>query len=402
MADVDLVAGWDGLYWSGAEPPFLDALLVAVGVDQETATLSINAGVIGSLKWSIQLSTDTAPSISDILAGTNALDFGAETVSTPGAVVISATGLTADTSYIGYAVLFDADERPGPSTGQDSVYIVASDTFTTTAIGGGPAVEASIVFHAGFDSLATGALVNGTTYTVADGRVTGSTSGKGDISIVTTPTPYAGGKAFKAFLDDALEYRSELQLSGYPTFNATYPATPEGEELWIGFACYIATDYAFGPLGTSGMIVQWHTGPQPVAIDNPAWRIELENDGAISIYRRGQTFSNVKYACTGVTFDDIKGTFARFVVQFKYSKTNTGTVRLWINDTLVSPATLLNVQTWDASYTAYGHIKIGLYNGEAYSAATAAGTRTAYYDSIRIAEASSGGNYATVDPATYI
>lgn len=127
----------------------------ALATSGSTADLSVSTNEgNGTLYWYVSTS-GTAPSVSDLMAGTGSASFGNEAVSTTGLQTASATGLSGETSY--YAHFYHVDAAGNGSS-------IATSSSFTTPINLGP----ELVTNGAFDS--DTAWNKGTGWTIAGGK----------------------------------------------------------------------------------------------------------------------------------------------------------------------------------------------------------------------------------------
>lgn len=100
---------------------------IQTGTTTATLTVSTNEAN-GTLYWFASTSA-TPPSGANLKAGTGAVQFGTQAITTTGVKTVNVTGLTAGTAYYSYFLHRDA-------AGNDST-ISSADGFTTTALGAG-------------------------------------------------------------------------------------------------------------------------------------------------------------------------------------------------------------------------------------------------------------------------
>ena len=426
---VALIPSWDGLYWTGSAPPFVPAVLAAASVSQTGATITANLGVgNGRFYWGVYLSSDPAPTLQQLVDGSDAASYGYESVSAVGAITATASGLTADTEYVAYAYHEDQYGRPAKI---GSTYLAASTAFTTEPSTGGVVTPSSVIFAAGFDSLATASLVTGTDYAVDTGTaMTAQSSGSGGLMSIVVPTtappPYSGAKVYKSHLpvpygSFSNPYRAKIYAKEPTLRDKDFV---EGTEQWVGFAMYVPGDYWLATSNSfSGMFFQFHTGNRNTEFAyangftprTPPWALRLQSDKTIRLSEEWVTpyngYVTNNYFATAMGFDDIKDKWTRWIIQVVWSKNEAGLIRVWCDDVLMF-GEMVNRRTWEDRYPYFGMQSFGLYTGSSYSwteMSDPRDDRIAYFDAVRMAYRAAGESTpvsadlrATVDPASYL
>lgn len=290
----------------------------------------------------------------------------------------------------------------------------------------GNVVPASILWQQSFENFGVQEFVKGTTYgTSAKDFFHFNSSGQtSPHSCVDTPT-YEGNRALRLFVKgnnaggDPSSFRADITISSWPKYRLPAPEW-YFTTYWIGFAVFVPSNFPTND-GRSTVISQSHniswnttdaygnpwTAVQPDI--SPQWCVRII-DGHWTVTREwinrdGTKGSNTRYLVSGSTtgltapsnasaITPDLGQWTRFVWRVVYHPWE-GRIQLWKNDALL--------YDYD-QVESYPDQIFGYYLNDVYSSQlqTASGQdRTLYFDSIRIADEALGGNYATVNPASY-
>ena len=423
---TDTVAAWDGLFWTGAEPPYIPGILATVDASLTRVTLNMTlASASGTLWWAVTPSTYVGePTIAQIKAGATTAGVtgaGSAPVTAAGQFTLLTTQiLTPANSYKAFAYHEDAQGRAGSAAVSSEQYVQVSEVFNTDP----PVTEvnpAAVSVELQFEPpQPVGAYVDDNSK-IKDVKGTWqcNTSGTQGRIEVQTAIKFAGTQAMKSMLgpDTPIAYRSEIDVEGYPWEKAVYAP---GLESWRGWAMYVDPNYHQASPG--GSLWQVHTGTQldangvsiavggnphlTMRFDQPDGRLYCERRSANPVELAGQ--ASRKYFPAGFTLADLKGKWITVIVNYKYAKDATGHIRVYVKPlvdaAVVDPGVVWeNCITWDPRYTRFGKYTNGLYSGESSKGTLPPGAyRHVYYDSIRVASVQAGGNFQTVNPGSYV
>ncbi len=215
---------------------------------------------------------------------------------------------------------------------------------------------------------------------------------------IVTGTRFSGDKSFKFVVPgndaggDADSRRSEVELAGYNRRESNWSGTVH----WLGWAFRLDPDWPLNESRDSRTVIaQTHRTTNEPGL-SPTWGIRVRGDGSMVLTQEFEGYPN---SSSDIDFHvaDSRGDWIRAVMQVKYHGHDEGFIRLWFDDVLVLE--LQSIRTWQPNAELFGFYKFGIY--ASWHRHHSAHDKVMWIDDIRIADASKGGNYATVDPATY-
>ena len=147
--------------------------------------------------------------------------------------------------------------------------------------------------------------------------------------------------------------------------------------------------------------MQYHSGeytspPAP----SPVFGLRAGQSGSFVAQIENRTHGNQFWAYdTARTIDDIRGQWARIIMEYKFSTTTNGLWRIWFDDVLVFERT--GIITWEPTNPFYGHFKFGIYTADHKFGLTHPTNKTVYHDCFRWTNRTDG-SYEDVDPNNYL
>jgi hypothetical protein len=191
-------------------------------------------------------------------------------------------------------------------------------------------------------------------------------------------------------------FRCEITTQGYNRRSNNW----QGVHQFVGFSMWIDDGWTLEPENGSNTTLLFNThyeSNDPTPAGSPPIGVRVRcNDGMLILDQEIEPAANQDWTL-GVTVDELKGRWVRWVLEWELQGTPTGFFRLWFDDVLIIEQT--DVITYSPSANQMCYYKWGLY--PSYHQNRSAQDKKIWVDEMRIADANQGAQYATVDPASY-